>query len=373
MSEHQWYEFLAIDRPLTGKQIAELRAISTRAEISPRRFWNEYDYGDLRADPQKLVLRYFDAFLYWANWGTRRISLRLLASGVDAKSLRPYFAGEAGSLSTKGEFVVLDMVSEEHENYDFEDGILESIAPVRDELMQGDLRAAYLAWLVEAPMLDDDEREPPLPAGLGALTPAQAALADFLEIDPDWIAAAALRSPELQRDADEAFVRWVKQLPAGDKDEWLLRAGHDPTLTLGTELKRAFHKQHPRPSTPGKGRTIGELRTAAEEIEATREAVEAKAREKKRLAAERARNRELEVLAAEGDAAWTRLEALVEGREYAVAVQLALDLRDLATREGAAEAFDVRFKEMKKRQARRPTFFAHWNRKVPKRPGRGSR
>ena len=55
MSEYQSYEFIAIDRPLTSKQMAELRVVSTRAEISPTRFWNEYQWGDLKADPAKLV------------------------------------------------------------------------------------------------------------------------------------------------------------------------------------------------------------------------------------------------------------------------------------------------------------------------------
>jgi predicted HTH transcriptional regulator len=34
MSEYQCYEFVALDRPLTAKQMAELRAISTRAPAS---------------------------------------------------------------------------------------------------------------------------------------------------------------------------------------------------------------------------------------------------------------------------------------------------------------------------------------------------
>src|ERR1700756_396502 len=33
MSEYQYYEFLALDQPLTDKQCAELRSLSTRAEI----------------------------------------------------------------------------------------------------------------------------------------------------------------------------------------------------------------------------------------------------------------------------------------------------------------------------------------------------
>jgi hypothetical protein len=42
VSEYQCYEFVALDRALSAKQMAELHAVSTRAEISPTRFWNEY-------------------------------------------------------------------------------------------------------------------------------------------------------------------------------------------------------------------------------------------------------------------------------------------------------------------------------------------
>jgi hypothetical protein len=40
MSEYQYYEFLALDRPLEQLEIATLRAISSRAEISATRFSN---------------------------------------------------------------------------------------------------------------------------------------------------------------------------------------------------------------------------------------------------------------------------------------------------------------------------------------------
>jgi len=55
MSEYQYYEFLALDRPLTAEQRAELRSISTRAEITATRFVNEYQWGDLKGDPRKMV------------------------------------------------------------------------------------------------------------------------------------------------------------------------------------------------------------------------------------------------------------------------------------------------------------------------------
>src|SRR3954447_6814826 len=109
VSEYQCYEFVALDRPLTARQMAELRAISTRAEISPTRFWNEYQWGDLKGDPAKLVARYFDAHLYFANWGTHRLMLRLPKARVDTKALKQYFAGHSVRLTSTGEHVVLDL------------------------------------------------------------------------------------------------------------------------------------------------------------------------------------------------------------------------------------------------------------------------
>ena len=52
MSEYQYYEFLALDRPLTDEQRAELRKLSSRADITATRFVNEYSYGDFRGSPE---------------------------------------------------------------------------------------------------------------------------------------------------------------------------------------------------------------------------------------------------------------------------------------------------------------------------------
>jgi hypothetical protein len=46
MSEYQYYEFAAIDRPLTREQMSRLRALSTRATITPTRFCNFYTWGE---------------------------------------------------------------------------------------------------------------------------------------------------------------------------------------------------------------------------------------------------------------------------------------------------------------------------------------
>ena len=68
MSEYQYFEFQAIDRPLTVDEMSELRSYSTRARITPTSFVNEYSWGDFKGDEDAWMEKYFDAFLYLANW-----------------------------------------------------------------------------------------------------------------------------------------------------------------------------------------------------------------------------------------------------------------------------------------------------------------
>jgi len=72
MSEYQYYEFQAIDRPLTDDEQKTLRRYSGRAMITATRFVNSCSYGDFRGDESEWMAKYFDAFLYIANWGTHR-------------------------------------------------------------------------------------------------------------------------------------------------------------------------------------------------------------------------------------------------------------------------------------------------------------
>jgi hypothetical protein len=365
MSEHQCYEFVALDRPLTAKQMSELRAISTRAEISPTRFWNEYQWGDLKADPAKLMERYFDAHLYFANWGTHRLMLRIPTARADLKALKPYFVGGHGTrLRSVGNYVLLDLGSDTEEpEYDEQSqGSLAALSPLRAELMRGDLRPAYLAWLlaVTADDLDDEAEEPPVPPGLGELTSAQEAAVDFLRIDVDLVAAAASGSSAVTEDG-APFRRWLAALPAKEKDAWLKRAADEPDLALGGELLRTF-RATTKGQSSGARRTVGELRALAETQRAERENAEAAGAKKAKAAAEAARQRHLTKLAHDVDGAWAKLEKLVAASSYDDAVKLAVDLRDLATRDGATAAFAKRFEAMRKRQLRRRGFFDRWKR-----------
>lgn len=150
MSEYQYYEFQAIDRPLSEADRQALRHLSTRARITATSFTNSYEWGDFKGDPAKLMERWFDLHLYLANWGSRRLMIRLPKRLVDRRLLDA-FLGEVdcATLSASGENLIVDISCDEVEFEDWDDGSgwLAALAPLRAEVLAGDLRLFYLLWL----------------------------------------------------------------------------------------------------------------------------------------------------------------------------------------------------------------------------------
>jgi hypothetical protein len=177
VSEYQYYEFLAVDRPLYAKAQSEVRALSTRARITATSFVNEYHWGDFRGSPDRLMEHHYDAHLYLANWGTRRVMFCLPASLLDLDAVEPFLVGDAVIAWTSGRRLVLALTSEDEPgDWDYEpQGSLSAIVGVRGELAAGDHRGLYLAWLAgfgawerDEHAFDtdaDEELEPPVPAG----------------------------------------------------------------------------------------------------------------------------------------------------------------------------------------------------------------
>jgi hypothetical protein len=189
--------------------------------------------------------------VYFANWGTRRLMFRLPAAAVDVDALHAYLPGGPATLATMGEYAVLDLCSEadEPEEEWWEAGHLTaSLTPLRAELLRGDLRAAYLAWLlaVQDGEVDPDAGEPPVPPGLGELSAPLVALVDFLRIDQDLLAVAAQSSGE-EGDDGGRFREWVQQLPPSEQQRWLLRAADNPDLALGSLLLGEFRLRRADP------------------------------------------------------------------------------------------------------------------------------
>ncbi|HJX99382.1 MAG TPA: hypothetical protein VJ351_01080 [Streptosporangiaceae bacterium] len=363
MSEYQYYEFLALDRPLTDKQRAELRSISTRAEITATRFVNEYQWGDFKGDPRKLMERYFDAFLYLANWGTRRLMFRLPRGVLDSKTAERYCYTDTASLIETGSHLILSLyVDREPDDYwDQPGGQLAAMVQARAELAAGDLRLLYLAWLLalQSDEVDDEDTEPPVPAGLEHLSASLQAVVEFFEIDEDLIAVAAASSPSIQD--PEGMAGWITSLPAEQKDALLARVAAGEGAQVRALLLRRFRTASGSPPT-APARTAAELWQAA----GNRKAARAKAAERSqrqaeaRTAAAQAASyaKHLDQLATHTEAAWEKAAEWIETkrpRDYDLAVSLLRDLQALADRQEDPAAFRKRFLDLRAEHQRKPS------------------
>lgn len=372
VSEYQYYEFLALDKPLTGEQRAELRKLSSRAEITATRFVNEYNYGDFRGNPEKLMERYFDAFCYLANWGTRRLMFRFPCALLDAEAARKYCHTDAASVIVTDDHVIISLYLDRDPDGDWVEGDrqLGTMAQARPDLAAGDLRLLYLAWLLSAQWPDEDEEdnegeiEPPVPAGLGNLSAPLQAIADFLEIDEDLIAVAAGASPPAEEPSDDGLAEWIASLPATEKDSFLtMVADGEGALVQALLLRRSRADAAGPASHSSPGRTATELLEAAEtRAEERKKAEEQRRREaqaRKAAAKAAAYAKRLDDLAAMGEAAWKQVDDMIATKktsEYDQAVALLRDLRALAERQGEVEtaAFKKRMLDLRARYPTRP-------------------
>jgi hypothetical protein len=277
MSEYQYYEFLAIDRPLTRKQMGELRGYSTRARITPSGFVNEYQWGSFKGNEDAWMERYFDAFLYVANWGTNILMLRLPAAALPARTAKAYCRSDAASVRVKaGNTIVTFCSRDEDANEDVTgEGLLATLVPLRADLMNGDHRALYLAWLlgVQEGAVDDDQLEPPVPAGLTELAGPLDALVEFLRIDETLVAAAAQHSAPLGKEklAKSAVANWVRGLPAKEKDRLLTRIVTQDAQAVALEMRRDMQVANsPRvPAAAAQRRRVRALLRAARDLGAS--------------------------------------------------------------------------------------------------------
>ena len=372
MSEYQYYEFRAIDRSLSSRELTELRALSSRAQITPVSFINTYEWGNFKGNPLKLMEKYFDAFVYVANWGTREFMLRIPAHLCDLKVMQCYLSGSAVTVAAKNDNLILQCRTEdEPEDWDSGEGWMASLMPLRAELMQGAFRCLYLAWLLAAQSgeLEDEELEPVVPPGLRSLSAALQSFADFMRIDPDLIEAAAIESRPLPDKASskEDLQAWISALSESEKNRALLEMlqGDNPLFRM--ELLRRFHTDisHRQGLQPPARtlRTVEALLSAGQRISAERQrrAAERRAAEEARKKQEEAaaRAKHLEQLQGREPSLWQRVGDLVQTskpREYDLAIAILADLRDLAALAGQTEKFNSRFSQLRQRYSTRPSF-----------------
>ena len=370
MSEYQYYDFKAIDHALTKTEMAALRAISTRAVITTTSFTNHYEWGDLKADPLKLLEKYFDAFVYVTNWGTREFHLRLPQELVDFKHLKSILPGKSTRVRSAGQFVVVSFESEVESDDDWDDGTgwMGSLVSLRSDLLRGDIRCLYLGWLMCA---QDEEfsgevLEPPVPAGLRERTAPLDSLIEFLGIDEDLVEVAASASAPLKEGPSrKELATWVRGLPANEKDDLLIDLLSGSSERCRLELLQRFQRENDVAASHGAidRRTVKALLTAAQlrADERTRQLNAKRAAEAARKKAKDEADRAvyLDHLAKREKAVWKQVEAYIEKRQpkdYERAVILLVDLHDLAVRQEDETGFQLTMEELRKTHAAKGAF-----------------
>ena len=349
MSEYQYYEFQAVDRPLDRAAQEALRSISSRAQITATSFTNHYDWGDFGGDPRKFMEQWFDLHLYLANWGTRRLMMRVPERFLKRADIEPFLREvDWVEIWTSGDSVIVDINHDEEgsNNWDDGSGWLATLAQLRADVLSGDLRLFYLLWLsaVQYELVSDNEVE--LLPGIGPLTEALEAFADFFMMDRNLVEAAAESGASRAEISKDHLRDALAAIAEEEKTELLLRVVEGDSH-VGAELKSRIRKERPAASAPR--RTVSELRMRAQEIREAHERAEAERQEAERRRqleeAEQARRVRLKVLKQRGAGIWREIEEEIERRNapgYDKAASLLSDLQLLAAEEGSQGEFDRR-------------------------------
>lgn len=349
MSEYQYYEWRTIDRPLNAHEQAEVNGLSSHMDVvTSSQAVVTYSWGDFKHDPKKVLLKYFDAFLYDSNFGTRTLMFRLPKELIDVPSIQPYLLEDRIMLEEHGKYFVLEIQINEDADY-FEwiesDAVLGQLIPLREQLLQGDARILYLAWLkaiaTDDPEEVEEELEPPVPAGLKQLNASLQAFAEFFEIDPHLISAAAVSSKKVESSLEPDLESALGKLSCEECEfhlKQILRGEPGAVLSL---KKHLIQLSGGKPSGQTQSlRTAGELFEQAEKIEM-------EAKRKAREEAERRKIQRFEKLAQEEEVTWAYVENLLgqkRGSAYDEATKLLAELRDMSDYKQRRSKFAERFK-----------------------------
>ncbi|MCC6127102.1 MAG: hypothetical protein IT426_19245 [Pirellulales bacterium] len=333
MSEYQYIHFMALDKPLSDKQLEYMERQSSRARITRWEFANEYHFGNFHGNAVEMLRRGYDVHLHFANFGIRKLMLRLPAGPpCDRKTLNAFLVEHAVEwiADKKGPGGILCIEPGDDEGFfDYLEGVeslLPKIAPVREMLIEGDLRPLYLAWLACRANLEDDAREPPVPAGLEKLTSPLSALARFYGVAKDLIAAAAEQSPPLADlpKAVDAAKEWLAMRSEKDLRELAEKLLSEDGQTARVETLARIRKETGKTGRP----TAKPSRTMGQLIELAKTAG-SKRQHNEKLSAEAARRKRLKDIAANPRKLIAYVETLVKMRSTESYKQAAQELADL--------------------------------------------
>ena len=351
MSEYQYYEFQAIDRPLTQEERAAICELSSRVKPTATTASFNYSYGNFRGDPKQVLARYFDIMYYITNWGTQQLMFRFPTSLINREAIELYCIDNYISLSFAGDWAILDWEFSQEEGFNDwieGEGILSELIGLRQEILQQDYRGLYLAWLKAIDLsegyidIDKTQLEPPLPPGLNQLSASQKAFTEIFELDEHLLNVACASSGKLTTISKQTWQQAISQLSASERQDFLLRLAKGEH-NLSAKFKQKLSQLIPTsPASNQPRRTIQELLEAAAE--------EGKKAEKRRQQeAEAKRIEELQTLAKREAQVWQQVESLIQkaqSKSYDEAVKLLVKLRDLAEYQNGLPVFQERLNQI---------------------------
>ena len=363
MSEYQRYEFMTSDRPLTRAQLDAVNDLSSHIEASSTHALIEYHWGDFKHNPIDVLHKFFDSFLYWANWGAPELAFRFPHGILPVDLIDGYDLDDFVTFTQYPDYDILDIHFGEMEAPDeWVEYELGSLMAIRDELMEGDLRALYITWLASQQMIggyDEEEDEesgvPPVPSALGTLTAAQQALAELLRVPQELLVAAARHSHAAMASTEDDFVAWIELLPPERRNDYLVRLAHnEPGLSrlLVKELREL--SQDKTRARPPAGEQVS-YATLLAESKTIKAQLERERREQEQLA----RQRHLQEIHDHRDEYWHQVELAVTrgtGSGYDEAVRLLVELREVADQFKESQEFQEHFRAWVRPHLRRPAF-----------------
>lgn len=332
MSEYQYVHFMAIDRPLDDKQLDFMQGQSSRAEITRWAFTNEYNFGDFHGNAREMLRHGYDIHLHYANFGIRKLMIRLPAGLPCDRKTFDAFRCEYGldwNADKKGKGGILEIEPEADAGSYDEDlwdvaELLPEIAPIREQLIGGDLRPLSIAWL--GCCHDDDSLEPPVPAGLDKLTPALKAMANMYAVSLDLLTAVAQQSPPLPpaTDAGKALEQWIAKQSQDSLRKLVRQFLADDAVATRAETLARLRDEMGQAAWPlaKPTRTLAQLQETTDDISKHRLLGEKKARDA-------ARRKRLATIAANPDKLIANVEKLVKERSVSSYQQAARELVDL--------------------------------------------
>ena len=366
MSEYQYYEFAAIDGPISDKGLRYARACSSRANVSRVRWQNTYHFGSFGGSVDTL-LQYYDAHFYIANWGTVRLGLAFPKGAIAPEVLQPYLRGGEryeDTLTVKeiGERCIVYWERNEEGGW-WEtngDGIIDQLIGIREELLRGDYRALFLGWLADfAPDEWKDPQHgevimPPILAGLDHLSPSLETLIRHFPVDTDSLAVAARLSQAgtLNR---IPLAAALETLSVSEMRAMLARVAEGGGSGVMAELNRLTY---PRGQAP--------VSSAMRCIDFAAKALQAREMRKKQEAAAAAAKRQhdaelrLQHLASvmqRADNLWPGLDPLMDQKiasAYDQAAAQLQELRDAYAQAGNLGGFQQKLSGFRRRYSNRP-------------------